>query len=161
MGSRLITRRIKFRRAAELQLLGRLHRAMLLTNRCTIGVAFLIVVAGCGGSGPKIAPVQGRITLDGRPLANADIRFQPDGPERPSIGRTDSEGRYELMFKRGQPGAVVGQHTVRIWVSPEVVAHPPIIAAKFDTKSELRREVKAEDNEFEFDVTTEKAAGSK
>jgi len=63
------------------------------------------------------------------------------------------------MFKRGQTGAVVGQHTVRIWVSHEVVKNPPIIAAKFDSRSELRRDVKAGDNEFDFDVTAEKNAG--
>ena len=86
---------------------------------------------------------------------NADVQFQPDGSQRPSSGRTDADGRYELMYKRGQPGAMVGPHTVRIWVSPEVVRNPPIIAARFDTKSELHREVKAEDNVFDFDVTTE------
>jgi hypothetical protein len=128
---------------------------MLLTNRCTIVVALLVLIAGCAKSGPQIAPVHGRVTLEGQPLAGADIRFQPDGPERPSVGRTDSDGRYDLMFKRGQPGAVIGQHTVRIWVSPEVVNKPPIIAARFDTKSELRREVLSGDNEFDFDVTTE------
>jgi hypothetical protein len=128
---------------------------MSLTHRRTVIVAFLFLIAGCGKSGPQIAPVHGRVTLAGQPLASADIRFQPDGPERPSVGSTDSDGRYELIFKRGQPGAVVGQHTVRIWVSAEVVRNPPIIASRFDTKSELRREVKSGDNEFDFDVTTE------
>jgi hypothetical protein len=132
------------------------HRAMLLMNRCTIVVAFLVFIAGCGGSGPRVAPVHGRITLDGQPLANADIKFQPDGPERPSVGRSNAEGNYDLMFKRGQPGAVVGMHTVRIWVSPDIVPNPPIIAARFDSKSELRKEVKPGDNPFDFDVTTEK-----
>ena len=127
----------------------------MLTPRLTIVALFLILITGCGKSGPQIAPVHGRVTLDGKPLANADIRFQPDGPERPSVGSTDSDGRYELMYKRGQSGAVVGQHTVRIWVSPEIVPHPPIIAARFDSKSELRREVKPDENEFDFDVTTE------
>jgi hypothetical protein len=127
----------------------------VLTYRRTIVVAFLALTAGCGKSGPQVVPVHGRITLEGQPLASADVRFQPDGPERPSVGRTDGDGRYELMYKRGQPGAIVGQHTVRIWVSPEVVNKPPIIAARFDTKSELRREVKADQNEFDFDVTTE------
>jgi hypothetical protein len=65
------------------------------------------------------------------------------------------------MFKRGQPGAVVGPHTVRIWVSPDIVPHPPIIAARFDTNSELRRDVKSGDNEFNFDVTTEQNAAKK
>jgi hypothetical protein len=128
----------------------------VLTYCRTIAIAFLVLIAGCGKSGPQIAPVHGRITLDGQPLANADIKFQPDGPERPSVGRTDAQGRYELMFKRGQPGATVGPHTVRIWVSPDIVPNPPVIAARFDAKSELHREVKSGDNEFDFDVTVEK-----
>jgi hypothetical protein len=137
-------------------LLGCFHRARLPANCCTTGVALFILIAGCGKSGPQIAPVHGRITLDGQPLVGADVRFQPDGSERPSVGRTDSEGRYELMFKRGQPGAVVGQHTVQISVSAEVVRNPPIIAKRFNKASELRREVKSGGNEFDFDVTAEK-----
>jgi hypothetical protein len=124
-------------------------------------VLLLLALAGCGKGGPEIAPVHGRVTLFGQPLANADVQFQPDGAQRSSSGRTNAEGQYELAYKRGQPGALVGPHTVRIWVSPEVVRNPPIIAAQFDTKSELRRDVKSDDNEFNFDVTTEKAAASK
>jgi hypothetical protein len=60
------------------------------------------------------------------------------------------------MFKRGQPGAIVGTHTVRIFVSPEVVPNPPKIPARYDTQSELRREVKSgEDNVFDFDLQSE------
>jgi hypothetical protein len=133
----------------------------LVKSPCRIVFALLICIAGCTKGGPQIAPVEGRVTLEGRPLANADIQFKPDGTERPSTGRTDSEGHYTLMFKRGQPGAVVGPHTVRIWVSPDIVPHPPIIAARFDTKSELHRDVKSGDNEFNFDVTTEQNAAKK
>ena len=127
----------------------------MLTYRRITAVVFLLLIAGCSKSGPQIAPVHGRITLHGQPLVNADVRFQPDGSERPSTGRSGSDGNYELMFKRGQAGAVVGQHTVRIWVSPEIVPHPPIIAAKFDKESQLRADVKSGDNTFDFDVTTE------
>jgi hypothetical protein len=128
----------------------------------TIGLLlFVIALVGCGKSGPQVAPVHGRVTLDGQPLANADVQFQPDGSQRPSSGRTLADGQYSLLYKRGQPGARVGFHTVRIWVSPEVVRNPPNIAAKFDSKSELRAEVKSGDNEFNFDVTTEKAVGKK
>jgi len=72
------------------------------------------------------------------------------------MGRTDPDGHYELNYKRGQQGAIIGQHAVRISVSAENVKNPPIIAKQFDTQSELRREVKSGDNEFDFDVTTEK-----
>ncbi len=112
-------------------------------------------VAGCGKSGPQVAPVHGRVTLDGRPLALADVSFQPDGAQRASAGRTDADGQYELAYKRGQPGAIVGPHTVRIWVSQELVKHPPPIPASYDTQSNLHREVQPGDNEFNFDIKTE------
>src|SRR4051794_8679489 len=107
-----------------------------------------ISLAGCGTSATKVAPVHGRVTLDGQPLKFADVTFQPDGAQRVSAGQTDADGRYELVYKRGQPGAIIGPHTVRISVSHENVRNPPIIAAKFDTQSELRREVQPGDNEF-------------
>jgi hypothetical protein len=124
--------------------------------KCRSSTTLLLVsamVAGCDQRGPTIAPVSGRVTLDGQPLVNADVSFQPDGSQRASSGRTDVDGRYQLMFKRGQPGAIVGEHTVRIWVSREIVSNPPHIPARYDTQSELRREVKPdEDNVFNFDL---------
>jgi hypothetical protein len=110
---------------------------------------------GCGGGGPQVAPVTGRVTLDGRPLEHADVTFQPDGARRPSIGRTDAGGRYELAYKRGEPGAIVGEHTVRIYVSPELVANPPRIPARYDTESELRVEVQDDENVFNFDLKSD------
>jgi hypothetical protein len=122
-------------------------------HRQTILFAFLALITGCGKGG--LAPVHGRVSLDGQPLVNADIKFQPDDGPRSAVGRTDSTGRYQLMYMRGEPGAPVGRHTVQISVSPNVVPNPPKIAARFDAKSELKRDVKSGDNEIDFDVTTE------
>lgn len=114
-----------------------------------------LLLGGCRKSGPELAPVRGRVTLNGKPLENADVVFQPDNGKSPGVGRTDAEGHYELAYKRGVTGSPVGQNTVLIRVSRELVRNPPRIAAKFNSKSELRREVKAGQNEFDFDVTTE------
>ena len=118
-------------------------------------ILLLIALAGCGKGGPQIAPVHGRVTLDGQPLAKADVVFQPDGSQRGSTGRTDAEGRYELAYKRGQMGAIVGPNTVRIHVSAELVRNPPPIPARYAAKSELHPEVKPGDNEFNFDMTSD------
>jgi hypothetical protein len=118
---------------------------------------FLILMAcfaGCGKSGPEVAPVAGRITLDGKPLENADILFQPDGSKPPSSGRTDANGRYELAYKRGVMGGMVGSNTVRITISESVVPNPPNIPARYNTESELTKEVKSGQNEFNFDLTS-------
>ena len=118
-------------------------------------VLLAAILAGCGG-GSQVAPVTGRVTLDGRPLEHADVMFQPDGSQRPSIGRTDADGRYTLAYKRGQPGAIVGEHSVRIYVSPELVAKPPRIPARYDSQSELRVEVQAdEENVLNFDLQSD------
>jgi hypothetical protein len=103
-----------------------------------------------------VAPVSGRVTFDGQPLAAAELLFQPDGNQRPSRGRTDADGHYDLAYKRGEAGAIVGMHTVQISISREVNKNAPIIAARFNTQSELRREVKPGPNELDFDVTGEK-----
>jgi hypothetical protein len=118
-------------------------------------VCFLILpasIAGCGKSGPELAAVSGRVTVDGKPMENVDVTFQPDEMRPASYARTDASGHYELGYKRGVQGALLGQHTVRI---RSLVANAPQIAAQFNSQSELRREVKAGQNEFDFDVTTE------
>jgi len=114
-----------------------------------------LLISGCRKSGAELAPVSGRVTLAGKPLEKADVVFQPDNGKPPASGRTDAEGRYELAYKRGVMGGPVGQNTVRIGVSRELVRNPPKIAAKFNSQSELHREIKAGQNEFDFDVTIE------
>jgi hypothetical protein len=114
-----------------------------------------LLISGCRKSGPELAPVRGRVTLSGNSLEKADIVFQPDNGKPPASGRTDAEGRYELAYKRGVMGGPIGQNTVRIRVSRELVRNPPKIAARFNAQSELHREVKAGQNEFDFDVTVE------
>jgi hypothetical protein len=116
-------------------------------------VILMACLAGCGKTGPELAPVTGRITLDGQPLENADIVFQPDGSKPPSTGRTSADGRYELAYKRGVMGGMIGSNTVRITISPEVVSNPPSIPARYNTESELKKEVKSGQNEFNFDLT--------
>ena len=83
------------------------------------------LLAGCGG-GPDIAPVSGRVTMDGKPLPNVYVTFQPNpGPDvenagRGSVGVTDDDGRFTLEYEGGRSGAVVGKHIVRITpVQPE------------------------------------------
>jgi hypothetical protein len=82
----------------------------------------LFLVLGCSGAGYKVAPVSGRVTLDGKPLARAHVHFAPVGtkdriaPGPTSQGQTDAEGRYTLTLDttHRKPGAVVGMHKVYI-----------------------------------------------
>jgi hypothetical protein len=93
-----------------------------------IGCAIPLVIAfaaGCSKSPYAIAPVSGSVSLDGQPLTGGVVIFQPvasqgtvAGPG--STGRLDANGHFRLSTINGTPGAVVGEHVVRIYSrSPE------------------------------------------
>lgn len=80
-----------------------------------------LLLSGCGsGSDYELAPVSGRVTLDGRPVSGARVSFEPVGTGSEldlgpgSFAKTDGEGRYTLETVDRHPGALVGEHRVRI-----------------------------------------------
>ena len=84
------------------------------------GVA-LITAGGCSKSPPPIVPVEGRILLNGKPLAKAEVRFNPaldyvDGSYT-AIGETDDDGRFKLIC-RGQDGACACAHNITVGEAP-------------------------------------------
>lgn len=62
---------------------------------------------------PKLAPVSGVVTLDGQPLPDAEILFQPKSG-RASTGMSDENGEYTLLFNRNTYGAKIDDHDVSI-----------------------------------------------
>lgn len=79
----------------------------------------LTVFAGCGNADKAakfdLTPVSGTVTLDGKPLADADLGFsyQDVSPAGffGSAARTDSQGRYELRTGE-KVGTLTGHHRV-------------------------------------------------
>lgn len=75
---------------------------------------FFLVAAGCGnGDRPQLGTVTGTVTLGGEPLKNVEITFSPD-VGRPSYGKTDGDGRYELDYINDTKGAKLGKHNISI-----------------------------------------------
>ena len=98
---------------------------------------WLTLVAGCGRSG-AVVPVQGRVLLDGKPVAGAAVLFEPTSGGVPATGTTDSEGKFSLTTTGQGPGAAVGAHNVS--VSKQTFAQPgrkveegEIVAMKSET----------------------------
>ena len=136
-----------------------------------IGAALLGAVVGCSGEFP-LASVSGVVTLDGKPLENATVFFQPQakgtesvvGP--PSIGVTDATGKYSVATHKLGSGAVVGDHTVSISTfelrmkdpqnsdAVEVVS-PERVPDRYRSPSELSFQVTSRgSDEANFDLTT-------
>ena len=87
------------------------------TTHTFVALLFLLAVvtaAGCGGGGPEKADVHGKVTLDGEPLVNALVTFQPEGEGSPSYARTDKDGYYELKYTLESEGAILGKHRVTV-----------------------------------------------
>ena len=45
------------------------------------GIAWCLLVAGCGGRGYEVAPVSGTVTVDKRPATGVHVSFQPSSEE--------------------------------------------------------------------------------
>lgn len=77
-----------------------------------------VSVLGCGGggAGPKTLDVKGTVTLDGAPVAGANVSFAPkdDKAGRTAVGVTDNSGKFTLSTAGGGPGAMPGSYRVAI-----------------------------------------------
>ncbi len=82
-----------------------------------LSTVVLAAVAGCGRR--DIGRVEGRITFEGRPVADAVVTFLPKN--RPQAGgKTDADGRYVLNTFRKGDGAFQGSCQVTIGPYGEV-----------------------------------------
>lgn len=104
-----------------------------------------LLFTGCGSGGPEIAHVSGRVTMDGKPLANATVVFIPENG-RPAGARTDADGKYVLNFTEGRRGAMPGKNTIRITTlrdadqdetGKSIPGSPETIPAKYNAASTL------------------------
>ncbi len=99
----------------------RLQEAKLFQSNKSLAVLCILVLAafpGCG-SGDSIAKVEGTVTLDGKPLADIRVNFQPENKSDEgamgSFGLTDAAGKFGLQMSDGKgQGAAVGRHHVTL-----------------------------------------------
>ena len=120
---------------------------------------FAATLIGCSDkpAGIQFGKVKGVVTLDGEPLPEALVVFQP-AEGRPSFGRTDSAGVYSLLYKGKDWGAVIGSHEVKITTenrfeneeTGEVRVVKEMLPAIYHQKTTLTAEVQAGENEIDF-----------
>jgi len=61
-----------------------------------------------------LAPVQGNVTFEGKPLDGATVTFHPEAKDgKKATGKTDAEGKYTLKTD-GAGGAAPGKYRVTI-----------------------------------------------
>ena len=75
------------------------------------------IATGCGGDGLTRVRVEGMLTSNGQPLANATVQFIPEGSTKGEggIGRSSKDGAFQLTGSRdGASGVVPGEYKVRV-----------------------------------------------
>ena len=116
-----------------------------MRNGLMILAILSLLAAGCGGGNklPPLAPVKGKVSVDGQPLTRGMVQFSPDttkGASGPTaVGPIDASGNYELTTD-GQSGAMVGPHRVSVVARAEPknemdTLPPSLIADKFSQPS--------------------------
>jgi hypothetical protein len=128
------------------------------------------LVLGCGER-RNLGTVSGRITLDGQPLADAKVNFQPVGDTRNpgigSFGQTNANGEYTLtLIDEKAQGAIVGMHRVMIikragaakgdQVDDKKPAGKDLVPLEYNLNSTLTFEVKPGHNIADWNLETTK-----
>jgi hypothetical protein len=79
-----------------------------------IGLSALATAClGCGGNSPDIAPVSGKVLVDGQPLTEGMVRTLPKSG-RGAKGMIQPDGTFALGTLSQDDGATVGTHKVGI-----------------------------------------------
>ena len=83
-------------------------------SRSYVAAGFLVVcLSFCGcNTGPKLVPVEGQVTLDGKPLEFGSIQVIPV-TGRPAFSELDSTGHFKL-WTDDKEGCAPGTHTVTV-----------------------------------------------
>jgi hypothetical protein len=107
-------------------------------------------IALYGYKRPKIGKVQGKVTLNGTPLAAAHVIFEPTDNENGALASavTDDDGNFTLTSYDPSDGASVGTHRVVIIKGADGVPH------KFSKRetTPLSAEVNSGDNTIDFEL---------
>ena len=121
---------------------------------CLGAVALLV---GCGN--PKLGDVRGVITLDGKPLPDAFVRFVPVNEGASSFGKTASDGSYRMKFSDKENGAFIGSNHVVIGTGDVKADNsgstPELVPNVYNDKTTLIADVKKGRNTFDFDLKSD------
>jgi hypothetical protein len=130
--------------------------SIVLRSVFTAG-ALAVLLSGCG-SGGKVAPVSGVITLNGQPTAGIAVSFEPiatggnNVPGPAAFGVSGPDGRYTAKVVGGEMnGATTGKNRVKLfaYIDPADIMEDGSVKTKPKVKVPTRY---LSDSKIEFDV---------
>jgi len=126
-------------------------------------LCLLTVQLGCSKSPYDLAPVTGKVTVDGQPLPDGQVMFAPRATSgnakagKPAFGNLQPDGTFSLSTYAEGDGAVVGEHLITLYGPDSEVPLPSGIPS-FEKVTLPGRQVRVQagtDNTIDISVTTE------
>jgi len=88
------------------------HSSYFLRAAALATLPAALALAGCNNSDyPALARVTGTVTYKGKPVPNMMVNFMPTAG-RPSWGKTDASGKFEMIMDEASNGVQLGHHKV-------------------------------------------------
>jgi hypothetical protein len=96
------------------------RRSSSLWVAALVTLSVILALAGCGkGDYPAMAKVTGTVTYKGKPVPNMMVNFMPTAG-RPSWGKTDAQGKFEMVYDEDYNGVEIGHH--KVYFTPPATA---------------------------------------
>lgn len=132
-------------------------------GRRIVVAMMVLVLVGCGESGPKLEPVTGKVLKDGEVMTNVSIAMVPITSGLAAMGTADSSGNIQILTN-GRSGAMVGKYKIGFTeplreMTPEALASgsPPPVSfhGRFESPqtSGVEYEVVEGGGTFEFKIS--------
>lgn len=148
-------------------------KCLAALTECGVGAYFLrsaaaslasLALVGCSKSPYELAPVAGRVVIDGQPFTQGKVMFAPiaKGENRESgraaFGRLGADGSFSLGTYEDGDGAVVGEHWVTvIQITPKDAPKPPAGPLAFTRVAVPTKVTIAAETDNRIDVTLTRA----
>ena len=133
---------------------------------CCVLVVIAVAVSGCQKHPFEVAPVSGKITIDGQPLTAGKVMFAPTAKGgnheagRTAMGRLQADGSFQLTTYDEGDGAVVGEHWVTIFGSGDKAAAGTPATPRFArlVVPEKKTVLPGQDNQIDIQLTRQDVA---
>ena len=126
-----------------------------------LGLAALVALAGCAAD--TTAEVAGTVTLDGKPLETGAVQFSPVDGQSPTAGAVIKDGSFASRVPVGEmkvtftaPKVVGKKKLYNTPTSPEAPVTEELLPDRYNTKSQLKTQVKPGRNPVVFELTSGK-----
>lgn len=128
------------------------------------GLMALSLVFGCAdrGSMPPSYPVSGKITVDGEPLADGAIEFEPADGKGGVYGGPIRGGKCDVMVAPGPKKVSIIGMKQQGAIGPD--GNPmatQFLPPKYNSKTELTATIEPRSNALSFDLSMAKQAAEK